>query len=545
VRICALAPDIGPALAAMGHEVVTLWPEEGGVFDLPEALAERGFAPELIFQRESLGPRTLVKGLQDFDCPKIFWSIDTHLNLFWQRHYLALFDAVMTPHVSILQGEPGIPPVGRLAPYGYARPWLPFAERPMDVCFVGRFTEHRPMRRWLAEFLSRHYAARIEQDIPKPAMLELYAQSRLAPNEAILAEVNFRLIEAASCGCLVLSQDVGPDQDVLLAPGREIEVFSHVLELKSLLDYYLERPDEAERQARAAWERVQDRHLVQHRAQAVLDFAAKLPRSAAEGEPSRAAYWLTLFHLQRCGMLQMPRAKLEQALANLEQSPAVLAARVTLLAEADNAEVVVETAAGLLAQERYEDDLMVNQTVSAAGLRLGDWSLAKQFWYRQARSRGLFRPTVPQDAAHLCRLWAAELARAGRVTTPGFGFGAERHLPTAATEWMHLALTLRPGDLELLRQLNALQARVKGYEYLRLGALSTLSLHDRANWRIGAVLGMTDLKAFRLEQGLEELLVARAAARGQGKERSFQRFLAGMDPRGTVPATLEKLGQTE
>lgn len=540
MKICSISKHVGSALKDMGHEVLCFWPQRP-LFDLQAALSEAAFTPDLIFQEESLGQRVILQGLRHFSCPKVFWSLDTHLNLFWQSHYFRLFDGVLSPHESILQKNlrPPHPPFARMAMFGQKRPWKPYAKRQHDVAFVGRITEHRPLRRWLAEFLEANAKAKIAQELLFPEMLDLYCDARLAPNESLLAEVNFRLLEAASCGCLVLSQEVGPDQDALFTVGKEIETYAHVLELKALLDHYCAHPDQAERLGRAAWERVRREHLVQHRAQQLLDFASGLPPSQALGHDAEPAHWLTLAHLQRAGMVVIPWQNLTQALGKLPPTPEVLAARITLLTENGQKDAALTLLYRILSEGLHPAELELNETGSLAGLLLDDWSLAKQFWYRHTTKSGSNRAVALKSPANLCLLWARELVGAEKLGSSGFPYNPGAHLPKAAVECLYLAQRLDPDDLEITRRLAALTSTLRGHDYIRLGHLSHLALHAPDDWRTGLQLGMTNLRAFRPRVGLEELALARDHARLQGKEGSFLRTLAALDPKGYVLAALK------
>lgn len=543
MKICAISMQIGPAFKEMGHEVVNFWPQEN-IFDLRAALAERSFIPDLIFQKETLGPRVILKGLQDFPCPKIFWSLDTHLNIFWQTYYCRLFDGVLTPHLSIFQK--GLRPLhsamGRLAIYGIERPWRPFAERLHDVAFVGRITEYRPLRKWLAEFLEKNYKATVVQEIPFAEMLDLYGESRLAPNESLLSEVNFRLLEAASCGCLVLSQDVGPDQNVLFGPGREIETYTHVLELKALLGHHLARLEQAERMARAAWERVQKEHLLRHRCQSVLDFGVRLSPAAALGHNAETAYWLTLRHLHRAGMLVSSSEDIIKALTLLVPTPEVLAALILVLTEGSQKDAALGVISRILSEGMHPNDFELNLAGSMAGIFLDDWNVSKQFWYRYTAQNGSGSSSKPESPAHLCLLWARELSSANLLGSSGFQYDPTAHVPKDAVECLYLAQRLAPDDLEITRRLDALLSRLPGREYMRLGHLSHLALHTPKNWRTGLLLGLMNLKAFRMQQGLEEVLLAMGNAVRQGKKDSFLRTLSALDPKGYVLAALKEWG---
>ncbi len=544
MKICTISMHVGSALKDMGHEVLNFWPQQS-LFELSEALAEQSFTPDLIFQEERLGQRVILQGLHRFSCPKIFWSLDTHCNLFWQAHYFRLFDGVLSPHISILQKDlhPPHPPFARLAMFGAERPWKPFSERLQNVAFVGRITQQRPLRRWLAEFLEEHSGARVAQDMTFAEMLDLYCASRLAPNESMLAEVNFRLLEAASCGCLVLSQDVGSDQDVLFASGREMETYAHVLELGALLDHYSARPDQAERLGRAAWERVQREHLVRHRCQGILDFAARLSPAGTHRNDQDAAFWLALAHLHRSGLFVTPLEDLAQALGKLSPTPEVVSALVTLLTENGQKDAVLRVLHRIMAEGSHLDQLEVNLAGSLAGVFLDDWDLSRQFWHRHTASRASGR-MVPGSPAHLCLLWAKELVSAGRLGSSGFQYDPTAHLPKAAVECLYLAQRLDPEDLETTRRLEALTSTLCGYDFIRLGHLSHLALHSPQDWRVGLQLGLVNLKAFRLQVGLEEILLSRDNARRQGKEDSFTRMLSALDPKGYVLAALDGWGQS-
>jgi hypothetical protein len=64
--------------------------------------------------------------------------------------------------------------------------------------------------------------------------------------------------------------------------------------------------------------------------------------------------------------------------------------------------------------------------------------------------------------------------------------------------------------------------------------MSYLSLRERGNWRLTQELGAADCRAFRVRQGLEELLVARNVALRQGQEARFWRRLEAHDGSGRI-----------
>jgi len=538
MRICATAGPVADALHRMGHEVLTLRHQDlPPVFDLPEELERRDFTPDLVLQTESLSHRTLYRGLGELDCLKVFWSIDTHLNLFWQQHYFRLFDGIATPHASLLEpAGPGqepraLPPVLRLPWYGEQRPWKPHATRQNDVAFVGRVTEHRPLRQWLAAFLQEHCDAAVAQDLTREQMFRLYEDSRLAPNESIACEVNFRLLETASCGCLCLSQNVGPDQDALLEPGEELLVYDDVLELQEQLDRCLRSPADAETMARKAWERVQREHLPWHRAASLLDFVQGLGRCAATGDEARLHYALAFRELHRAGRMDAPAGILESRLETLPQTWETRRALLGLLLEQGRLQEALARAAAVLSEQAPEDAALYNLAGSCVWLLAEQWPLARQFWLRQCKATGRLEG-VPDTPQQLLLHWAGLLDRKGLLTNWGSPFQPGLHLPSCAVECLQLAQHLGADKLEVMRRLDRVYARTRGGHYYRLGTLSELSLHEPAAWRHGLALGRVNLQSYRLRQGLEELLMAWRTASAQGREASFFRTLQGHDPRG-------------
>lgn len=565
----------------MGHEVVDLWPDVP-LFDLAAELDRRAFSPELILQEERLGRRTTLLGLSRFSCPKLYWSLDTHLNLFWQRFYLRLFDGVLTPHLSLLERRGDMPPaVGRMAMFAQDRPFVPFARRRVAVGLVARLSPQRPVRLWLAELLARRFGASVARDLPFADMLDRYADTRLAPNESLLGEVNFRLMEAAGCGCLVLSPDVGPDQDALFEPGREIATYTHALELAELLDHYLARPDEAERMGRAAWERVRAEHLPPRRAEQAFAFAAGLGCGAARGAAAETALLLALGEMWRGGMTDADPRALAAALDRLPPSPETAAERLILLTEAGLAdasaagrEAALSLARELLAAGCFAGDLDVDLAGSMAGVLLDDFALARAFWLRRVMAGQADRPgqvggdgrpgdprpsrpsrlshpsrpspspspPPPRDPARLCRWWAGELATAGRVGSDGFPYDPVARLPRAAMECLHLALRLDPEDSEAARRLEALAATLPGRDYLRLSLLSTLALRAPDDWRTGLKLGLAGLRCCRLEPALADIARASTQAAARGKAAAFSRALEARDPGGLIAAALRSAG---
>ena len=288
-------PVLEHAFGAAGHEVRVLRPGPG-VFHLPGVLRSMDFSPDLFLQQETLGLRAYFGGLESLDCPTLFWAIDSHLNMFWQQWYALLFDAVLTPHLSLFEALPEIRRPKRLRRFswlGQRREWIAHEQRGRAMSLCARLDRHRPVRVWLADLL-RPRGLYVTEGLDMAAMMRLYDDSRVVPNECIANEVNFRLLEGASSGCLVLSPDVGEDQNALLAPDKEFLIYRDGLELLDQTAWAQKRPEAAEAMGRAAMQRVQAEHLPEHRAATVLELAANLTRNRLTGRAASLVFWMTL-----------------------------------------------------------------------------------------------------------------------------------------------------------------------------------------------------------------------------------------------------------
>ena len=288
-------PALDEALRAAGHEVRTLRLGPG-VFHLPGLLHHMDFSPELVLQQECLGLRRYFGGLDTLNCPTLFWAVDSHLNMFWQQWYALLFDAVLTPHVSLFKALPEerIPRVlQRFSQMGQRRQWVPHEKRGHGLSLCARMDQHRPVRGWLVDLLKPEGLHAVD-GLSMDEMMGLYDDSRIVPNESIANEVNFRLMEAASSGCLVLSPDVGEDQDELLLPGKEFLVYHDGLELLEQTAWAKKRPQTVEAMGRAAMARIQAEHLPEHRADTVVRLAKGLSQNRLTGRAASLAFWITL-----------------------------------------------------------------------------------------------------------------------------------------------------------------------------------------------------------------------------------------------------------
>lgn len=562
LRIClvhAVGP-LGQAFQDLGCEVLALSPPQEGVFDMPAELRRHGFEPDILFQRERLGPRLLLAGLENIPAVRVFWALDPHLNAFWHAPYARLFDLVLSTQRRWMPnlGACGAARVRHLPWHAPDSPFVPFAQRQRLAGFVGRLGPTRPVRTWLAELLRRLLPQdfALEDNLDFQAMLDFYRHTKAVPNESITGEVNFRLFEAAGCGCVVLAQDLGQEQAGLFEPGREMLVCADALELAENVRVLAKSPRLAEALGRAAWERAQAEHLPLARARAILREAAEATRQGATGQD--AGLWLSLALAGLCEAGRLPGGEADVAarLAALplapDTAPLLLAARLRLAHALNRQDELAALLAFIEGQAETLPALDAGQGLALAlscsmcllGLGRADaFPADPPRALRFARRAGVGLPEASPDAGDaspvpLLLAWAKRLEAANVSARGGFAFDAERHLPASAAECLHSALHLQPGLEPALRAISGILGHSIGAEALQVGMLSELSLRVPTDWCVGLELGLANLKAFRPQAGLDEIRLASQLAADLGQLQPFTQALALADEAGRIRRAL-------
>lgn len=544
MRICIINHSVlAAAFKRLGHEVLDLRPGPGPRH-LPGLLAEHGFTPDLVLEVEYLGPRTILLGLESVPCPVLFWAVDVHLNSWWHRYYGRQFDGVLCSQRLWTKRlrDMGLPRVEYMPWFGSRRPFVPWSERDKSLCLVGRVTDSRPVRKRMVEHLRDRFGLVHLDGLGVAEMQAAYDTTRLVPNESIFAEVNFRLFEAASSGCLVINQEVEGGVEHLFEPGREVLEFADIVHLDALVERMEADPAAAEAMARAAWERVQREHLPEHRATSILELARLWGAATPRGHRQYADAMLAVYRMVEAGMVDTP---LDPALASwrpyVDSSPTFFSAALRALYHmGDTAEV-----GWLLREEitarRFEDSFAVNLAGWGAAMRLGDDALALAYWLRHLKATNRQSRGTPQGGMAFCMAWARECEWFHQELRPGCGFDERRGIPDSALECLKVAACIEPENEDCLRRMNTLMARQQGTSDFRLSLLSWLTLRAPDNWRMGLDLGLVNLAAMRLRQGLEELVLARSVAERQGVAGRFDSVLASRDPDGAVGEQLARV----
>ncbi|WP_027186973.1 glycosyltransferase family protein [Desulfovibrio cuneatus] len=529
MRICLLdAPAaLTDALQSAGHKVAPL-ASPGGVLHLPKFLAANKVEPELFIQVEHLGRRTLLQGLEGLACPTLFWAIDTHLNHYWQQYYALLFDGLLTPHISLFAKAPHpLAPqkILRFATPAQAMPWQPHANRRNPLALWARLTQERPARAWLVALLQQQCGLVHSQEGTLQDMMALYANTRMVPNETIAGEVNFRLLEVAAAGCLVLSPQVGEDQNALLCPGKEYLPYTSALELLEHIHWGMQHPNQAEAMGHKAWLRVQAEHLPAHRAHSLLQYGAGLTQNRATGPEAKLLLWLALAWHVRNGRVNLPatdtarqgaalaagvwqRSPLAATLAGnamamsicllAEDTPAACndapkgsspvaehpgtAAKHQQVQQSNTTQEALALAAMITAQAQERSlqwggnaatdapqhpgsSLPVLSVAMCLALRENQVDAITRYQLCLGAKRGAGAPQREEMCIHLASLLRAH----GHLAHAGFSFQPEKDmLATTALEWLLLARQHAPHSVAVQRHLTSFVNMCPGYHILLL-----------------------------------------------------------------------------
>nr|WP_239057704.1 glycosyltransferase [Pseudodesulfovibrio sp. JC047] len=366
--------------------------------------------------------------------------------------------------------------------------------------------------------------------------MALYRDSRVIPNESIFGEVNFRLFEGASCGCLVLGQTI-EEQAELFEPGREMDTYSHVLELGEKVAIYHTNPRLAGIMGRAAHARIAAEHLPDHRVVQLLEYGANASKNRATGHD--AAKWtaLTACAMVEAGVVRVGSATLFSKLAAVPQDVDVVAMAFRMQALFGDRAALRRNIATVLARPASKSDPIVCRTASLAAVQMDDVDAARACAFRFFAGQD-----EPCEGLHSMRdvlmRWAREFVCQGRVVRQGLSFDADRHIPGSAAECLLVILARNPDDQPANRLLESLLRPLPGFEQTRVGLLSSLTLSQRDDWRLDLALGLANLGAYRRQSGLEELRLGLECAVSQGQETEFWHTLMEQDPSGLILAAL-------
>ena len=525
-----------PIVKISGHDARSIsLPGEGGIVYIQKILnmlERQNFHPDVLLQCERLGKRIFLKGLEDVEFPKIFWAIDSHLNMHWQRWYVQLFDYVLTPHVSIFQALcPEWQPkkIQRCIFPGILRPWIPHAERSESISFVGVIDENRQARKAFANILDKWHNAKIRH-CSFHEMLDLYSQTCILPNECIANEFNFRITEGASCGCCVLTPDIGADLEANFTPGKEVLTYKHILEMHEILGFLKNRQKISESIGQSAQKRVLSEHLSDHKGMDIARVCEQISARKRTGSEIKRIFALTCLEWARSAPeLRKKISDFEGFLDSDDDHIDTLSMKLRLRLEENNnalATSLLNKLSYYLLNKCYDKENIDAHTVCAVGAcRLHNMPLfLKHFTFCKH-----FGPEIrhPENEFQALLCWAEILEKTNRISQPGFTFESGVHCPETALECLLEAGIFQREEHERklwIRRLSECCDRTPLKELSKMSH-AQLSIDNPTSWQHSLSYAISCLAMNDLQGGMDELRMARQLAEKCGEVAAFEEAL--------------------
>ncbi len=462
--ILSINGNLDAELKNLGYEVISKTIGQAGIYSAVDLLNDCPRNPEFFIQREHLGARIIFKDLCELPCRTVFWSIDTHLHYAWQMYYAQLFDVLLTPHKSFIERlnvHWQHPNMHRLAQNGFERPWIAHEARKHKINFVGRLTGSRNQRERLGKLLSSRYNTNIKDNISFSNMLNLYDDTCIIPNESICNEVNFRLLEGASCGACVISPDVGEDQNLLFEPNREILIYKNIDELQALIDLCIKKPDLCEKIAYAAWQRVQKEHTKLHRATQLMTAIQGMQKMRkTEYTADILKFIVGIMNINQVwNIVQKP----QNPTSNLTSLPlrillTVFEAQWSNYHEnQDKLNNIFEDANACISDASTKTEDKKALCIACGGVAIELEDIARSFFYFRIHEQlcnAMEPQDVPKDFVQMSMAWVAALKRESKQCFTGAAF--QKGCYRTAFDFVSICREIDPFRLEWAHALNTL-----------------------------------------------------------------------------------------
>ncbi len=276
----------GDTFRMLGAEVLRVGPSKKDDIvidpaseDLTEVLNNAGFAPDIVLQVDSIDRRCFFHGLERFDVPRVFYSIDTPINEFWQKSYAHAFDRVYVDQYETWRSWAA-------SGLDWAR-WLPLAADPalyhtpdgearrdIPIVFVGTLNpDVRPKRNAILFRIQQIAPVKVvdgdgSRAEPGDSVAGLYRRAKIVLNELLFDGINLRTFEAMACGAVVITErDRGEKQ--LFTDGKQLVTFDSV-DLEQVVSDLLDDENRVEQIGKEGAKTIRGKHTIAHRAAQVM-----------------------------------------------------------------------------------------------------------------------------------------------------------------------------------------------------------------------------------------------------------------------------------
>jgi hypothetical protein len=314
------SPVFSSGFRNLGFEVIRICKEDAGhendiKFDFysdPPVCADfirsivQSFKPDVIFQCDQSRPDIFL-GLETYEIPKIWYSIDSHIHGAWHKHYAAIFDKVYCAQKNQIDS---------ISRYNPSVEWLPLScsrgseftewdKREYAVSFVGKLDNRlNPARVRLFSDLQR---LGIKVFFASGDYVPVYSRSKVVINQSVADDLNLRFFEAPGCGALLITDRLTHSMSEILEPGVDYLIYEpgDARDLKEKVNWALKNDSLAEAMARRAHMKIQKCHLEIHRASKVAEWINK-PQGKKNSQKEILEH--LCFTYEHCSNLSVPAA---------------------------------------------------------------------------------------------------------------------------------------------------------------------------------------------------------------------------------------------
>lgn len=231
--------------------------------------------PDLILV---VGPVRQRFDFNSFDTLTAYWAIDSHLK--FDKHIKKT--RVQDYDLLFVAQKDYVPQYREKGCKNIY--WLPLACDPeihkqhnlslkYDLCFVGGLGPDSPRREIILK-LQKEFNMFVGQKYLHDMALT-YSQSKMVFNKSLKGDLNMRVFEALSCGCLLLTDRINNGLEDLFIDKEHLVIYDNYEDLVEKAHYYLSHPQEREEIARQGQEEVWKKHTYLHRAKQLIETVLK------------------------------------------------------------------------------------------------------------------------------------------------------------------------------------------------------------------------------------------------------------------------------
>jgi hypothetical protein len=154
-------------------------------------------------------------------------------------------------------------------------------QRQRGIVFVGQAGQRHPRRQFLLDAIRKAGLPLLVQQAPARAAAERYNSFQITFNCSLNGDLNMRTFEVMAAGGFLLTDRLSPQSgmETLFRRGVDYVDYENLGDLLDKLRYFLSRPDECLRIAKAGHAAYVERHQPKQRVRDLLDFVFGCPTS--------------------------------------------------------------------------------------------------------------------------------------------------------------------------------------------------------------------------------------------------------------------------